>query len=230
MQYDAALAITGTWKKTHLDKIYEELGWESLTNRRYCRRLIQFYKIQNDLVPLYLKEPLPPPRNHSYGLRSENALREITFHSDSFRDSFYPDSIRCWNRLGNSLQNSLNLKSFKANLTALYIPSPKSIFDIHDTTAIRWLYQLRVGLSPLNEHKNRHNFLDTPSDMCNICNSTENLEHYFLYCVRYVTARNTLFEDIRLLNVHFETLQPKDKIKVLLYGDTSLTKEKNKKH
>ena len=26
MQYDAALAITGAWKGTHLDKIYEELG------------------------------------------------------------------------------------------------------------------------------------------------------------------------------------------------------------
>ena len=42
-------------------------------------------------------------------------------------------------------------------------------------------------------------------------------------------ARNSLFEDIRLLDVYFEPLQPKDKIKVLLYGDTSLSKEKNKK-
>lgn len=26
-QYDAALAITGTWKGTDTDKSYEELGW-----------------------------------------------------------------------------------------------------------------------------------------------------------------------------------------------------------
>ena len=33
IQYRAALAITGTWKGTNLNKIYDELGWESLTDR-----------------------------------------------------------------------------------------------------------------------------------------------------------------------------------------------------
>ena len=28
IQYQAALAIAGTWKGTNLNKIYEELGWE----------------------------------------------------------------------------------------------------------------------------------------------------------------------------------------------------------
>ena len=40
IQYHAALSITGAWQGTNLDKIYEELGWESLTNRRHYRRLI----------------------------------------------------------------------------------------------------------------------------------------------------------------------------------------------
>ena len=30
VQYQAALAVTGTWKGTSTNKIYEELGWESL--------------------------------------------------------------------------------------------------------------------------------------------------------------------------------------------------------
>ena len=34
------LAITGTWKGTN--KIYDELGWESLTDRRWSRRLFHF--------------------------------------------------------------------------------------------------------------------------------------------------------------------------------------------
>ena len=78
IQYHAALAITGAWKGTNLDKIYEELGWESLTNRRYCRRLFQFYKIQYELSPPYLRGPLPPPRTHLFGLRSANVLKEIS--------------------------------------------------------------------------------------------------------------------------------------------------------
>ena len=38
IQYHAALSVTGAWQGTNLDKIYEELGWESLTNRRHYRR------------------------------------------------------------------------------------------------------------------------------------------------------------------------------------------------
>ena len=34
IQYQAALAVTGTWKGTNRIKLYEELGWESLSDRR----------------------------------------------------------------------------------------------------------------------------------------------------------------------------------------------------
>ena len=40
------------------------------------------------------------------------------------------------------------------------------MFDIHDPTGVRYLFQLRVGLSPLRYHKKRHNFIDTPSNEC----------------------------------------------------------------
>ena len=45
IQYHAAVAITGTWKETNRNKIYDELGWEFLTDRRLSRRLFHFYKI-----------------------------------------------------------------------------------------------------------------------------------------------------------------------------------------
>ena len=41
---------------------------------------------------------------------------------------------------------------------------------------MKWLFQLRVGLSPLQAHKNNHNFSDTPCDKCDVCERTENLE------------------------------------------------------
>ena len=44
LQYQAALAVTGAWKGTNRGKIYEELGWESLHNRRMFRRLTHFTK------------------------------------------------------------------------------------------------------------------------------------------------------------------------------------------
>ena len=55
VQYQAALAVTGTWKGTSTNRIYEELGWESLSDRRWFPRLIQFFKIQNGLLLNILK-------------------------------------------------------------------------------------------------------------------------------------------------------------------------------
>ena len=104
IQYHAALAITGAWKGTSLNKIYDELGWESLTDRRYCRRLFHFYKIHNNLTPPYMKDHLPPTISHTYSTRSEYVYHEEKCNLDSYRSSFYSDSVRCWNRLGNRFE------------------------------------------------------------------------------------------------------------------------------
>ena len=34
IQYQAALAITGVWQRSSHYKIYDELGWETLSDRR----------------------------------------------------------------------------------------------------------------------------------------------------------------------------------------------------
>ena len=43
VQYSAALAITGAWRGTSRQKLYAELGWESLSSSRWSRRLTLFY-------------------------------------------------------------------------------------------------------------------------------------------------------------------------------------------
>ena len=53
-RYQAALAITGTWQGTNRSKLYEELRWETLSDRRGCRRILQMYKIEKYKTPSYL--------------------------------------------------------------------------------------------------------------------------------------------------------------------------------
>ena len=53
VQYRAYLAITGTVQGTSRTKLYDELGLDSLIKRRWCNRLIFFYKIVNGLLPDY---------------------------------------------------------------------------------------------------------------------------------------------------------------------------------
>ena len=106
----------------------------------------------------------------------------------------------------------------------------KNVFllAIHHSLGIRYLFQLCVGLIPLLDHKSNHKFLDTPSGKCITCNRTENLEHFFLYCTRFIAPRDLLFTTIKPLKINVELLEPHDKTKFLLYGDSSLDLASNK--
>ena len=58
-QYAADLAVSGAWRGTNTDKLFEELGWEPLAHRRWYRRLRLFYKIMNNGTPEYTRRYLP---------------------------------------------------------------------------------------------------------------------------------------------------------------------------
>ena len=94
-QYQAALAITGAWQGSNRSKLYEELGWESLSDRRWCRRILQIHKIKNNITPSYLR--LPPNRRLLYGCKNSNTFHEIRCNSSRYKNSFFPDAIISWN-------------------------------------------------------------------------------------------------------------------------------------
>ena len=100
IQYQAALIITGAWKGSNRNKLYEELGWESLSNRRWSRRLFQMFKIYNGLTPNYLTENLPSKRRLLYGNINPNIYQQISCNTARYKNSFFPDSIKAWNNLG----------------------------------------------------------------------------------------------------------------------------------
>ena len=41
-------------------KLYEEVEWGTLSDRRRCSRVLQIHKIYNNQTPSYLKNNLPP--------------------------------------------------------------------------------------------------------------------------------------------------------------------------
>ena len=94
IQYQAALAVTGSWQGTDRVKLYEELGWESLTDRRLSRRILQVHKIVDGKTPSYLREKLPQRRNVLINL--PNVFHEIKYGTDRYLNSFFP---RCHKKL-----------------------------------------------------------------------------------------------------------------------------------
>ena len=113
LQYQAGLAVTGMWKGTNRDKVYDELGWEPLNLRRYFRRLTVFYKIMNGLTPQYLFEPVTSPRRHLYGTSNTNDLLPMKCRTQRFKSSFFPDAIDCWNKIGPEIRKTETLSLFK---------------------------------------------------------------------------------------------------------------------
>ena len=59
VQYQAALAITDAWQGSSRSKIYDELGWETLSDRRKYRRVLQIHTIINNNTLSHLNEKLP---------------------------------------------------------------------------------------------------------------------------------------------------------------------------
>ena len=68
-QYSAALAVAGAWRGTNRQMLYNELGWESLYNRRCFRRLFHFFNLRKTGSSAYLFAELPIERTLHYDLR-----------------------------------------------------------------------------------------------------------------------------------------------------------------
>ena len=219
-QYQAALAVSGAWKGTSREKIYLQLGWESLENRRIFRRIIQFYKIISGLTPDYLRTPIPSLRGHLFGYRITNIFNTVFCRTDRYQNSFFPDSVTLWNELGPTLRGVVSLKILKCNLLKFYRPIKKNIFDIHNP-GIKWIFQLRVGLSPLKSHKFKHNFRDTPVNTCQCTRVEETTFHFLLKCPIYEMQRRNLFLIITpiLLANNMYNVSETYLESLLLYGD-----------
>ena len=214
IQYNAALAITGAIKGTSQDRLYQEFGLESLSNRRRFRRLVYFFNIVHRHSPKYLHDLLPEKRR-SYNPQRAHLFNETFSHSADFSNSFFPFCIKAWNDLSSELRNSVSISTFKQSLIKLYRPKDNSIFNISDP----------VG--HLRHHKFRHKFLDTPNPVCSCNIEAESTSHYLLRCLFYSTIRKTLLDNIVEIVGSISNLSDDQMANLLLYGHQSYSFDAN---
>ena len=84
-------------RKTHVT--HSLTGWETLKSRRKQHKLILFYKMVNNLTPIYLSSLLPPQVGNisRYNLRNQDKYQTINCKSQLYFNSFLPSSVRDWN-------------------------------------------------------------------------------------------------------------------------------------
>ena len=223
IQYNAALALTGAIRGSSTEKLYQELGLESLQLRRWYRKLC-FYKIYNKQAPGYLTE-LIPTRNEAYQTRHLANIPSLSFKHNFFKNTFFPSTILEWNKLDPSLRNSTSYNVFKNSILKFIRPSPNKIFRCHNPKGIKLLTRLRLGLSHLREHKFKHSFQDTLNPLCSCGVDIETTSHYFLHCPLFHAERSSLLNNINEIDRTIFNKSDSVVTRILLYGNESFKDE-----
>ena len=226
VQYKAALIVSGCWQGTNGEKLYEELGWKSLCDRRWCRRLCLFHKILNGITPSYLADFIPQRSNISLNLRNRNL--DIACRTARYSNSFFPFCITNWNSLDESVRLLPSISQFKSHLFKFVRPPGFSFYGVRDRIGSKWLTQIRVGFSDLREHRFNHNFnCENPTCFCGIDDETP--VHYFLCCPRYNVLRVTYLGKISDIIGNDVTVLPREHLySILIYGRNTFNDISNK--
>ena len=110
IQYNACLALTGAIRGTSEEKIYQELGLESLRDRRWCRKLCLFYKVLENENPKYLFSLILPPGAHYTQLKIY-IISPLLTQNTTFSKT--PSTIIEWNNLDLHLRKSESFSVFQ---------------------------------------------------------------------------------------------------------------------
>ena len=101
-------------------------------------------------------------------------------------------------------------------------PTQKTLFRIYNSRGTCYIFQLRVGLSPLRSHKKRHNFQDTNSETCDCTTGNANTEHFILLCPLYRAHRFKMTAIIMPILLQNDLLYLESNPNLYLYGCSTL--------
>ena len=183
-QSNSNLAITGAIQGTSRECLYNEHRLESLSSRRWCRKLCTIYKLLSTQCPKYFFNIIPSSERFHDTRKKQRSF--FNSRTDCFKYSFFPNSLSQWSQLAPEIQNSESIVVFKIKLLSFIRPSKRSIFNINEPEGVKYLTRLepegvkyltrlRLRFSHLNEHKFRHSFLDTLNPLCNCSLEVEDI-------------------------------------------------------
>ena len=220
IQYNAILAITGAIRGTSKEKLYDELGLETLEKRRWYRKLCCFFKIFRYKCPKYLFNIIPTSVS-TYNTRNTNNIPLFKVKHNFFRNSFFPSAVIEWNKLDLNIRNSESLNIFKKTLLNFVRPSGSTVFNCHNPKGVKLLTRSRLGFSHLRDHKFKHNFQDSLKPICSCGNDIETPAHFLFHCPNFSNERSSFLNIIESIDRNFLTRSESQVTETLLYGDSN---------
>ena len=234
IQYDAARIITGAWRGSPRDELYNDLGWESLNNRRIMRKLCLLHEIYYYNFPRYLDNIVAEVRHRTQRQlaipEQRTMLRNIPIGTEYFQRTFFPSTIKDWNRPDFANARSIESKeTFKQILLKKMRPNKRPHYGLTDHNRVRHLTMLRMGLSPLHAHKAKYKFPGVTAE-CTVCDVPEDTDHFLLTCSSFRLSRATMFRKVsEIIGIDISTLPKRTRITIILYGRGNLSDDENSK-
>ena len=225
IQYFAARIATSTSKCSSTEKLYKDLGWESVTNRIKFLSITLFHKVHTNATRPLSRECLPPKSLNHDLTRSGKIYREFPYPrhvlEKTLDKSFFSIAAKQWDTLPTDLKQTWDIPEFKEGLALILKPKKCKLYNLGSKYANSIHTQLRIGRSQLNEHLFAIGRSSTQGCLCNC--PTESVEHILLDCFMYNSERDALFTYIKntrnILSADFETYNRKSLVSVLLYGE-----------
>ena len=201
VQREALLSITRAYKKTSHVSLLNETGVEMLSNRRKSRKKQFMYKHSTNALPQYLRSIIPETVSSktTYGLRNQYDINAPRSKKNYLLKSFIPSSIDSWNDLDLETRNLPTYEGFKKKMEQMYGNSSYSMFMYGDTNGSINHSRIRMGLSGLNAHRKKVNFIRDAA--CGYCTDrSESPCHYFFQCPAFAAQRQDLFHDLNTID------------------------------
>lgn len=96
-------------------EMVNSLGWEPLHHRRYIARLSMLFKINNNIVVV----PESPLQQGDQRTRGSCRFAQLQTSTNTYRESFFPCTIRDWNSLPTRITDSQSYEGFRAAVRSL---------------------------------------------------------------------------------------------------------------
>ena len=116
-------------KFTSKQKIFTELGWESVDKRIEYLSLCLFHKIHIHETRALIRQCLPPVLQHLNFTRSNKHYNTYPENNTDFCNSFFPKISTIWNNLPFHIRN-LDIIDFKIELGKLLKPYKKTTSEM----------------------------------------------------------------------------------------------------
>ena len=136
--------ITGAIRGTSKEKLFQELGLESLRNRRWLRGMSYLYKIISTKFSPFLYDLIPPlQRSHRY----PGCFKTLRCRTELFRNSFLPFTVNEWNKLDSDIKNNDSYEMFREKRLAFIRSVGNSMCGIYDPFGVKLINRLQLGFS-----------------------------------------------------------------------------------